>query len=125
MLQSGLIEVMNSQICRRCESASNITADSELQLVKHDGYRISIAAGTQLDCSNEQPESASASIRVKFEQHSNVNDESVAHPESYFDLRISTNAALQIDLRAQHFTRKCFLLPLANVRAMIRWDTPQ
>jgi hypothetical protein len=55
-------------------------------------------AGIQIDFNDEQPESASAPIRVSFEPDSKVNDESNLQQEKERSERITTEAGRQIDL---------------------------
>jgi hypothetical protein len=54
-------------------------------------------AGKSIDFSDEQPESALASIRVSFDPDSNVNDESDLHDEKECSPRNLTDEGRQID----------------------------
>jgi hypothetical protein len=58
---------------------------------------ISSEAGRQIDFNNEQPESASTSIRVSLDPDSNVNVESDLHDAKERSPRQSTDAGRQID----------------------------
>jgi hypothetical protein len=53
--------------------------------------------GRQSDFNDEQPESASASIRVSFDSDSKVNDERDLHEEKDLSPTNSTDAGRQID----------------------------
>jgi hypothetical protein len=69
-----------------------------MEFEKHLSPIISTEPGREIDCSDRHPESAFASIRVSFEQDSNVNDESDAQPERYLSPITSTKQGIQIDI---------------------------
>jgi hypothetical protein len=71
--------------------------ESELQSANGNCPRNPSDAGRQIDCNEEQPESARASIRVSFEPDSNVNDASDVHPKKDSSPRNSSEAGRQID----------------------------
>jgi hypothetical protein len=59
--------------------------------------RNSTEAGRQIDINDEQPPSASDSIRVSFDPNAKVNDESDVQSEKELSPRNSTEAGRQID----------------------------
>jgi hypothetical protein len=59
-------------------------------------------AGKWSDANDERPESAFASIRIKFEPDSNVNDDSELQRDKHSSQRISTEAVIQVDSDDEH-----------------------
>jgi hypothetical protein len=65
--------------------------------------RISTEAGRQIDCNDEQLESADAPIRISFDPASNANDERDLHDERESSPRISTEAGRQSAFNDEEF----------------------
>jgi hypothetical protein len=53
----------------------NVSDERDVQLAKHSRPIISTEGEMQIDCNDEQPQNAWASIVVSFESDPNVNDE--------------------------------------------------
>jgi hypothetical protein len=73
-----------------------MNVESEVHPQKELLPRDSIEAGRQIDCNDEQLESASSSIRVSFDPDSNVNDDNEVHPLKDLHPRNSTEKGRQI-----------------------------
>jgi hypothetical protein len=94
-----------------------VNDESDLQRSKHRSQRISTEAGMQIDCNDEQWESASASIRVSFDPDSKVIDE-IPQQCKQNSLRILTEAGMQIDCNDEQWERAC-----ASIRASFAPDS--
>jgi hypothetical protein len=89
---------------------SNANDESDSDHKKTPSPRNLSEAGRQIDCNDEQPESARFSIRVSFDPDSNVNDESDLHPVKDLFPRNSTDAGRQMNFNDEQ---------LRNVVALI------
>jgi hypothetical protein len=74
-----------------------VNDESSVHFEKELSPRNSTDAGRQIDCNDEQPESARDSIRLSFDLYSNVNNESDLHNEKERLPRNSTDAGRQND----------------------------